>query len=259
MSSRNALRLRTVALALAAALGMTTLAAPAAAADDDVVAVGRRVGDLCVFDDPVRLTGERMVTADESCRLVGTDDDLGNLTPTPTAKPKVMNANAPLGGDVPSISLTDADDLTGALKHERDHWVIEAHAEWPFYDGGGVVIYRDSMTFRYRRSRYDGSVSHITPGAGSCVTGGSFPYRPSIGTCDWSPGIWGGKTFSFTSRGHYETHVGLVQYDVRDIVMSFTSYYTDRVVTDEFCSRLKDLPVGWRTPGCRVGEEIILW
>lgn len=255
MGFRNAVFSR--AGAAGAALAMTVLAAPATAGDE-VVAVGRRVGDLCVFDDPVHLSGDRMVTADESCRLVGSAGEV-NLSPTPTAKPKVRAAAERSGGDVPEVYLEDADDVAGMLWHERDYWVTEARAVWPFYDEDGVLAYEDRMTFRYRRSRYDGTVSHVVPGAGTCVTGATFPNRPSAGRCEWTPGIWGGKTFSFTSGGHYENHVGLVRTDARDVEMSLVSKYTDRVVTTPSCSPLGTLPVGWSTSGCDVNEDIVLW
>ena len=254
------------ALALCAVLAY---AAPASADAGTVLAMGRNVDGLCVFDDPIVVTSS--ARADADCRLVSVDDvqdDLNTSAPA-TVRPKVMETYAtPSGGGIgiEPISLQETEDLAGAatrlagdaVSAASDGWrYYEARAQWSFFNERNERIYHDSIAFTFRRDAQGGMISGVAMTDGTCQTGlVSTPHRPAIESCTWEPGIMGGSTFSFTSKGTYADYMLLgVRYDWRRLGMMFTAYQDGTYQPD--CSPLGDLPVGWHTTGCKISQRRI--
>lgn len=258
LTARHAARATSTATALALCAVLVSVA-PASADTGTVLALGRNVDGMCVFDDPVVVTSSARTDAD--CRLVSMEDlnDLNASAPA-NVRPKMRETDAtPSGGGtgIEPISLQDTEDLAGAATGligaaSNGYRYYQAWARWNFKNEHDERIYNDSIVFNYRRDAQGDMITHAVMSDGTCQTGlVSAPHRPAIPSCSYHHTIYGTSLFSFTSKGAYTDHLLNVPYDARNLSMTFTAYGDGTF--SRACSPLTKMPVGWSTSGCDIG------
>lgn len=248
-----------VAVAVATAAAMSS--ATAYAADNNVFAQGRDVGNgLCEFDVAISPPAGMVARADEQCRLLAVPAPAGaaaNLTVGAAAMPKAPASGAspsPAGGGIDGVNLGDlrllgSDDTKAANADAYQGW-----ARYKFWNESNQLMYHDEIAFTWGVSPNSGIVG-LTVQQAFCATGAvTFPHRPGIETCGWQPGVVSADTFSFRSYGTYNDAVLLLPFDRRKLESGFT-FYRDGNWTRNCGAGAGSLPIGWYTTGCDVGVQ----